>query len=67
MFLQNVNVVDDFFFLILILFYGFYFISSCSFPLLSVALLVCIKRMSTEKEVERVIDGAAVGGDDGFL
>ena len=45
----------------------FYFISSCSFPLLSVALLVCIKRMSTEKEMERDIDGAEVGGDDGLL
>ena len=45
----------------------FYFISSCSFPLLSVALLVCIKRMPTEEEVERDIDGAEVGGDDGFL
>jgi hypothetical protein len=45
----------------------FNFISSCSFSLLSVALLVCIKRMSTEKEVERDIDGAKVGGDDGFL
>ena len=41
--------------------------SSCSFPLLSVALLVCIKRMSTEKEVERDVDGVEVGGDDGFV
>ena len=45
----------------------FYFISSCSFSLLSVALLVCIKRMSTEKEVERDVDGVEVGGDDGFV
>eukprot|EP00957_Ditylum_brightwellii_P043310 3282081-Ditylum_brightwellii.AAC.1 len=28
------------------------------------ALLVCIKRLPTEKEVERDIDGAEVGGDD---
>jgi hypothetical protein len=38
----------------------FYFVSSCSLFLLSVALLVCIKRMPTEKEVERDIDGAEV-------
>jgi hypothetical protein len=50
-----------------ILFYVFLFHFQLFFSLLSVALLVCIKRMPTEKEVERDIDGAEVGGDDGFL
>jgi hypothetical protein len=45
----------------------YYFISSCSFSLLSVALLVCITRMPTEKEVERDIDGAEVGKNDAFF
>ena len=40
----------------------FYFISSCSFSLLSVPLLNNLKRMSTEKEVERDVDGEEVGG-----
>ena len=43
----------------------FYFISSCSSPLLSFPLLNNLKRMSTEKEVERDIDDVEVGGDDG--
>jgi hypothetical protein len=42
-------------------------IPSRPFSILSVALLVCIKRMSTEKEVERDADGVEVGGDDGFV
>jgi hypothetical protein len=42
-------------------------IPSRSLSLLSVALLVCIKRMPTEKEVERDIEGAEVGKSDGFL
>ena len=55
------------FFEFLILWYGFYFISSCSFSLLSVPLLTNLKRMSTEKEAERDIDGVEVGGDDGVI
>ena len=50
------------FFEFLILCYGFLFISSCSFSLFSVALLNNLKRMSTEKEVERDVDGVEVGG-----
>ena len=50
------------FFEFLILWYDFYFISSCSFSLLSVPLLNNLKRMSTEKEVERDVDGVEVGG-----
>ena len=46
---------------------GFNAIPSSSLSLLSVACLVCIKRMPTEKEVERDIDGVEVGGDDGFV
>ena len=42
-------------------------IPSRPFSILSVALLVCIKRMPTEKEVERDVDGVEVGGDDGFV
>jgi hypothetical protein len=42
-------------------------IPSRPFSILSVALLVCIKRMSTEKEVERDVDGVEVGGGDGFV
>ena len=50
-----------FFFEFLILWYGFYFISSCSFSLFSESLLTNLKRMSTEKEVERDVDGVEVG------
>ena len=35
--------------------------------ILSVALLVCIKRVPTEKEVEKDVDDVEVGGDDGFV
>jgi hypothetical protein len=42
-------------------------IPSRSLPLLSVALLVCVKRMSTEKEVERDIDSVEVGENDVFF
>jgi hypothetical protein len=55
------------FFEFLILCYGFYFISSRSFSLLSVPLLNNLKRMSTEKEVERDVDGVEVETDDGVI
>ena len=56
------------FFLFLTDFYRFKnAIRSRSLSFLSVALLVCIKRMPTEKEVERDIDGVEVGGDNGFI
>ena len=42
-------------------------IPSRPFSILSVDLLVCIIRMSSEKEVERDVDGVEVGGDDGFV
>jgi hypothetical protein len=45
----------------------FNFISSCSFPLLSAPLLNNLKRMSTEKEVERDVDGVEVETDDGVI
>ena len=55
------------FFLFLIPYWTFFnIIPNRPLSILSVALLVCIKRVSTEKEVERSIDGVEVGGDDVF-
>ena len=68
MFLVNINVVDDFFFWIFNnLLWFFNFTSSCSFPFLSVALLNNLKRVSSEKEVERDVDGVDVSWDDDVI
>ena len=56
------------FFLFFIPYWTFFnIIPNRPLSILSVALLVCIKRVSTEKEVERGVDGVEVGGDDGFI